>query len=141
MKINDIQLSKAYHKWKNSYKFNQHIYEIMLYILKKEKPRILINRNPTLNFYSLLLMKIRNVKKDDTDFTLSVPLAILPGLNADFDGDVLNMLGMMNEEFVRMFRKFDPIKRMIISRDTGLINNYFTIEKSQLIDLYHFATV
>ena len=48
MKINDIQLSKAYHKWKNSYKFNQHIYEIMLYILKKEKPRILINRNPTL---------------------------------------------------------------------------------------------
>ena len=28
-------------------------------------------------------MKIRNVKKDDTDFTLSVPLAILPGLNAD----------------------------------------------------------
>ena len=51
------------------------------------------------------------------------------------------MLGMMNEEFVRMFRKFDPIKRMIISRDTGIINNYFTIEKSQLIDLYHFATV
>ena len=86
-------------------------------------------------------MKIRNVKKDDTDFTLSVPLAILPGLNADFGGEVLNMLGMMNEEFVRMFRKFDPIKRMIISRDTGLINNYFTIEKSQLIDLYHFATV
>ena len=28
-------------------------------------------------------MKIRNVKRDDTDYTLSVPLAILPGLNAD----------------------------------------------------------
>ena len=51
------------------------------------------------------------------------------------------MLGMMNEEFVRMFRKFDPIMRMINSRDTGLINNYFTIEKTQLIDLYHIATV
>ena len=86
-------------------------------------------------------MKIRNVKKDDTDFTLSVPLAILPGLNADFDGDVLNMLAMMNKEFVRMFRKFDPVKRMIISRDTSLINNYFMIEKSQLIDLYHYATL
>ena len=81
------------------------------------------------------------MKKDDTDFTLSVPLAILPGLNADFDGDVLNMLAMMNKEFVRMFRKFDPVKRMIISRDTGLINNYFMIEKSQLIDLYHYATL
>lgn len=40
-----------------------------------------------------------------------------------------------------MFRKFDPIRRMIISRDTGLINEYFTITKGQLIDLVHFATL
>jgi len=40
-----------------------------------------------------------------------------------------------------MFRKFDPIKRMIISRDSGLINEYFTIVKGQLIDLYYFATI
>ena len=39
-----------------------------------------------------------------------------------------------------MFRKFDPIKRMIIARDTGLLNPYFTITKSQKVDLYHFAT-
>ena len=51
------------------------------------------------------------------------------------------MLAMINEEFVRMFRKFDPVTRMIISRDTGLLNEYFAIEKSQLIDLYHFATL
>lgn len=35
------------------------------------------------NFYSMLLMKIRNVKRDDDDYTLSVGLSILPGLNAD----------------------------------------------------------
>ena len=86
-------------------------------------------------------MKIRNVKKADTDFTLSVPLSILPALNADFDGDVLNMLAIMHKEFIRMFRKFDPVKRMIISRDTGLLNEYFAIEKGQLIDLYYFATL
>lgn len=40
-----------------------------------------------------------------------------------------------------MFRKFDPVKRMIISRDTGLLNEYFAIEKGQLIDLYYFATL
>ena len=51
------------------------------------------------------------------------------------------MLAMINDEFVRMFRKFDPVKRMIISRDTGLLNPYFVIEKSQLIDLYHYATL
>ena len=79
MKTNDIPLSKAYDKWKRSFKFDKHVYEIMMFIVKKDHPRILINRNPTLNFYSILLMKIRNVKKDDTDYTLSVPLAILPG--------------------------------------------------------------
>lgn len=31
----------------------------------------------------MLLMKIRKIKPDDTDFTLAVPLSILPGLNAD----------------------------------------------------------
>ena len=76
MTINDIQLSKAYDMWKRAYKFDNHVYEVMSYIVQKDKPRILINRNPTLNFYSILLMKIRNVKKDDTDFTLSVPLSI-----------------------------------------------------------------
>ena len=62
-------------------------------------------------------------------------------LTKKYLGDVLNMLAMINDEFVRMFRKFDPVKRMIISRDTGLLNPYFVIEKSQLIDLYHYATL
>ena len=38
-------------------------------------------------------------------------------------------------------RKFDPIKRMIISRDSGLLNEYFSITKGQLIDLSHFCTM
>lgn len=40
-----------------------------------------------------------------------------------------------------MFRKFEPITRMIINRDSGLLNNYFTITKGQLIDLYYFCTI
>lgn len=31
----------------------------------------------------MLLMKIRNIKPNDVDYTLSVGLSILPGLNAD----------------------------------------------------------
>ena len=38
-------------------------------------------------------------------------------------------------------RKFDPIRRMIISRDSGLLNEYFSITKGQLIDLYYFSTM
>ena len=38
-------------------------------------------------------------------------------------------------------RKFDPIRRMIISRDSGLLNEYFSITKGQLIDLLFFCTL
>ena len=86
-------------------------------------------------------MKIRTVKKDVTDLTLSVPLSILPGLNADFDGDILNSIAMVTKEIAYIYRKFDPVERMIISRDSGLINPYFAVNKDQLINLYYFCTI
>jgi hypothetical protein len=57
-------------------KFSEKIYELMNYIVKREEPCILLNRNPTLNFYSMLLMKVHKVKRDFDDYTLSVPPAI-----------------------------------------------------------------
>ena len=47
----------------------------------------------------------------------------------------------MNKSLEHMFRKFDPIRRMIVDRDSGFLNSYFTIIKGQLIDLYHFCTI
>lgn len=140
MELDNTTLSRAYNEWKNAAKFNEKVYKIMMHLVEKEQPRLLINRNPTLNYYSMLLMKPRIIKPTDNDYTLSVPLSILPGLNADFDGDILNIIGLMDKSLVFMFRKFDPVMRMIISRDTGLINDYFSITKGQLIDLYAFAT-
>lgn len=48
MKMDDISLAKAYHIWDNAYKYDNRIYEIMQFMVKKEKPKVLINRNPTL---------------------------------------------------------------------------------------------
>lgn len=141
MKIEKIPLSRAYERWEQAYIFDETIYEIMLLIIQVEKPRVIINRNPTLNYYSILLMKIRTVKKDSNDFTMSVPLSILNGLNADFDGDILNIIAVIDKAFLYMFRKFDPITRMIISRDNSLINEYFTISKGEKITLYNFLTI
>ena len=140
MKIDDIPLSKAFYRWKNAYKFDPYVYDIMMHIVNTEQPRILLNRNPTLNYYSMLLLRIRKVQKDDQRATLAVPLSILPGLNADFDGDILNMIAIFEDEFIRMFRNFDPIEKYIISRTTGMLDNKFAISKGQLIDLYYFAT-
>ena len=36
------------------------------------------------NYCSMLLMNIRKIKPDDNDYCLTVPLSILPGLNADW---------------------------------------------------------
>lgn len=141
MKLNDIPLGKAYTIWAKSFMFDNMVYEVMNYIIQKEQPRLLINRNPTLNYYSMILMKIRRIKADVDDFTLAVPLSILPGLNADFDGDILNIIALMLPELVKVFRKFDPVTRMIISRDTGLLNDYFMITKDQMINLYYFCTM
>lgn len=56
------------------------------------------------------------------------------------DGDVLNIIGIMTDELAYMFRKFNPVERMIMSRDSGLINPYFSLSKNMLIDLENFAT-
>lgn len=75
-KLDNMSISKAEDRWNQSFIFDNYIYEIMKFIIKKDDPRVLINRNPTLNYYSMLLVRVRNVKMDDTDYTLSVPLSI-----------------------------------------------------------------
>ena len=83
MKILNIPLAEAYARWMGSYKMDEYVYSVMNYIIEKEHPRILLNRNPTINLYSMLMLKIRRVTHDWRRTTLSVPLYILPGLNAD----------------------------------------------------------
>lgn len=140
MKIQDIPLSKAYYQWKKAYKFDKYVYDIMVYLIEKEKPSILLNRNPTLNLYSMLLLKVRSITPDAQNLTLKVPLSILSGLNADFDGDVLNIIAIMGPELERMLKNFNPIEKYIISRTNGVLDNKFAIAKGQLIDLYYFMT-
>ena len=48
MKIEDIPLYKAYAIWKRATTFDQKVYNVMEFILKYAKVKVLINRNPTL---------------------------------------------------------------------------------------------
>ena len=72
----------------------------------------------TLTYGSILLLKIRNIKKDPDDMSLAIGSAILPGLNADFDGDVLNTMSIPLTELNELFENLSPIN-MIINRTTG----------------------
>lgn len=139
MKYDDCTLGEAYKLWKDSTsQFSPKVYGIMKIIVQKKNPYVVIDRNPTLNFTSTVLLKIRNVKPDFTDKTLPVPLTILPGLNADFDGDVMNIISLEEKEIVKFFTNFSPIMNMI-SRDTGLLNTQYALTKDSLIDLNYWA--
>ena len=81
-KDKDWSTVKAYNFVKVRFKFDPYIYKIMEDIIREEEPKIILNRNPTIVFGSILLMKIRKVKKDSDDLTLAVPSAILPGLKS-----------------------------------------------------------
>lgn len=47
----------------------------------------------------------------------------------------------MTDEMAYVFRKFEPVDRMMISRDSGELNELFSIIKGQLINLYRFNTI
>ena len=81
-----MTVSQASNEWYIAkIRFSLKVYNVMLSIIKNEKPKILLNRNPTLNFYSMLLLNIRTVKPNFHDYTLSVPVDILAGLNKLLD--------------------------------------------------------
>lgn len=108
-------ITKATNYLASKFNGSKYIYKIMDRIVKEEHPYLILNRNPTITYGSILLMKIRRVKRDPHDLTLAIPSAVLPGLNADFDGDVLNDLGLTMEEFWELFDNFSP-ESMVINR-------------------------
>lgn len=52
---------------------------------------------------------------------------------------ILNIIGIMDPAIKQMFRKFDPVRHMITSRDSGLLNDYFAVTKGQKIDLLNYC--
>ena len=75
-------ITKAYNYLAEKFMYDEYVYSIMSDIIREEEPKMIINRNPTITFGSIILMKIRKVKKDANDVTLAIPSAILPGQQA-----------------------------------------------------------
>ena len=142
--IDDITENEAYNMWfKARIEYSPKIYEVMNYILKKYKPKVIINRNPTINYGSLLCVKIARIKHEfPEDYTMSLPIQILPVLNADFDGDILNIVSLKTKKLEKAYNKiFNPRANMNISRNTGLFNSDFNLIKDQIILLYEFCNM
>jgi hypothetical protein len=90
-----------------------------------------------------LCVKVKSVKNEySEDYTMSLPVQTLPVLNADFDGDILNIVSLKIKKLEKAYNKvFNPKFNMYISRNDGLFNNDFNLYKDQLIGLYEFNNI
>lgn len=125
-------ITKATNFIASKFMYDEYIYRIMCDIIREEEPKIILNRNPTITFGSILLMKVRKVKPDSDDVTLAIPSAILPGLNADFDGDVINTIALTMEEFWELFDGFSPTNMLINRTDETIKYDISALENITL---------
>ena len=123
-KIKKISLKAANKLWfEATLEYNKFIHTIMNEIAKEDNVKIILNRNPTINVGSEVLLNFQ-VKEDINDLTISISNLILPLLGADYDGDVLNVLLIVSKRFVDMFSLFMP-SNLVIDCDTGMFNQAF----------------
>lgn len=89
----NMTLEQAY-LFVNTNERNEIVIKLLDEIIAEEQ-WIFILREPTNNLKSIALCKIRNYKMGDD--TISLPPEPLPGFNADFDGDALNVAFLPKE--------------------------------------------
>ena len=92
---------------------------------------IIINRNPTINFGSILSVKCIGI---NDDYTMSISLLVLKVLAADFDGDTLNILYLYNKDLIEIADKVFSPRQMFISRNDGLCNADFIHSRDVIIN-------
>jgi hypothetical protein len=115
-----------------------HIIDILI---KRTKGglRILANRNPTLALGSIQVLIVDGVIDDIDDLTVTMPLTILKIFGADFDGDVLSQIPLIDQALANKLEKFYSPERLLVSVTTGLYNQRITLIKDQLVGLYSFC--
>lgn len=135
-----ITINQAYTLWqKAELTFDKRVYNIMNYLVENNDLYVLLNRNPTINFGSIMRMKIRKVKKSYFDLVINIPLNVCKAYAADFDGDALQSISLKDSELVDAYELYDPRTHMIISKNDGLFDENFNLIKDQVINLHQFC--
>lgn len=131
----NISPSDAYDIWSRAVASkDERVAEIIDAIIHSEPEGlpVIINRNPTINYGSIL--QVFCVGYTDT-LTMSVPLQVLKLMGADFDGDVLNIFHIINRAFFeRCYVVFNPRNAMYISRVDGKMNGDVLVQRDTIIN-------
>jgi DNA-directed RNA polymerase beta' subunit len=138
--VKSVSFVEAHHIWNEAAThFDPEMYRMMKEILNKTKGglKLLLNRNPSINFGSILLLKIADIKQDYNDLTSSIHNNILAPLGGDYDGDTLNIIPLMDNSFKDAFRIYSP-KLMFINANNGKFNSDLSIDRDQMLGMFSF---
>lgn len=133
--------------WKKALnRFDPKFYAVIEKMLSDDEYRnrltIIVNRNPSINYGSFIFTKIVSVKKDYTDKTLTLPVQVLTPMNADFDGDIINVFRIIGDDMARRFNKnLNPRYNLFISRMDGRVNPEVMPLKDCMVGFWAFNNI
>lgn len=143
-KLTGCTPAQANTMWKKATnRFDINFYNIIEHMLNDKEYRkmlgVLINRNPSINYGSFQYMRIVQVKKDFTDKTLTIPILDIVPMNADFDGDSINVFRIIGEDFQKRFGKnLNPRYNLFVSRMNGKVNKEVLPTKDSFVAFWAF---
>ena len=83
----------------------------------------------------MLYLRIKEVKSNYNDVTMSISNNILTCLAGDYDGDVLNLISIKDKTTRQLLKNvFSPI-HLIIDPNNGRFNNSLNLERDQVLGL------
>lgn len=85
-RVKNVNFVEAERIWfKATLNVDEEIYKIMTKMILDQEIGVLLNRNPTISYGSILYLKIAGIKHDYEDLTMSISNTILSLLAGDYD--------------------------------------------------------
>ena len=135
--IKDISFIEAHNIWFDAtLKIDEEIFDIALKMIRDYDLSVILNRNPTINYGSIMVLKIKNIKKDYSDVTASISNLILAPLGADYDGDVLNIISIKDYETMNILKNIFEPTNMLISKNDNNFNADLSLDKDQVVGIF-----
>ena len=132
--------SEAYRIWDESrIEYNPMIGQLIQNIIDSQYVGVILNRNPSISPASIIQLHLIGVTQDDT-YSCRVPHEILKSMGADFDGDTLNIMLIINDDFLmNAARLFNPRLSMQISYNDGMFNSNMALQTDTMICINSFT--
>ena len=145
IKIYDVSVEKANHVLESaSNLFDENAYKIMEILLEEHKGdhslSVIISRNPCINMGSHGAFNIAYIKPNIDDKTVTLNTRVLTNMNADFDGDQINIYRPFGASIEYIFRQLSSVYLYIDTR-TGKVNKGMLPRKDEIAIINELFTL